>query len=134
MLSRRSFVAYAVHRSLQPVLSAYAHASFDNLTLYKGMLSETREHYHGPSNAEGYVSSPQDVYLPSTIQTIHYLTPGFMTQQEKPLQLEPMVRFGSACNPASNSSRAAATIASTSTGGKQLFSDRFFSRRALQPN
>jgi len=137
----RSFVSYAVHQSLYPELSAYAHASFDNLTMYKGLLAETRKDYTGPKNAQGFVSSPQDIYMPSTIDVIHYMTPGFMTQHDKPEQALPMAEFGVECNPASPAPSVGSLIGTLSGGtapkaskrasSSILFSDHF--RQALQP-
>jgi len=94
----RSFVGYAVHKTLLPVLSAYGHAAFDNYTNYLGLLKEARENYHGSDTAEGYTSTPQDLYFPATIPTIHYLTPGFMYQEAKPGQVVEMTSFSLTCN------------------------------------
>lgn len=97
----RSFVSYAVHKNLYPVLNAYAHASFDNLTMYKGLLAETLRDYKGPADKLGYVITPQDIYIPSTVEVIHYLTPGLMTQLDKPLQVPttyPPTPSGPACH------------------------------------
>ena len=94
----RSFVGYAVQKSLAPVLTAYAHAAFDNYTNYLGQLKEARENYVGPDDALGYTETPQDLYFPATIEQIHYFTPGFMYQQAKPTQVVQMTSFGLTCN------------------------------------
>jgi len=100
----RSFVAYAVHKSLQPSLTAFAHASFDNFSMYLGMLSQAETDYTGPPNAMGYSSTPQDLYFPATVDPLHYFTPGLLYQQDKPMQVVPMSSFGELCNPASKKS------------------------------
>jgi len=128
----RSFVAYAVHKTLYPELDAYAHASYSNLTMYLGLLSETRKDFKGSKTTKGFVSTPQDIYMPSTIGTIHYMTPGFMTQHDKPEQAFPMANFGKDCNPSSPSSAVASTkSAKRGQSSSVLFSDRF--RQALLP-
>jgi hypothetical protein len=111
--AHRSFVAYAVQKSLSPVLTAYAHAAFDNFTNYLGLLGEARENYKGPKEALGYTETPQDLYFPATISQIHYFTPGFMYQQAKPAQVVQMTSFGLTCNANASSTKmgkASATI------------------------
>lgn len=53
----------------------------------KVLLNETLSNYHGPQGAMGVVSTPQDIFIPSTTDVVHYMTPGFITQHDKPAQV-----------------------------------------------
>lgn len=107
----RSFVGYAVHKNLRSTLEAYAHASLANLTLSVGNLAEARENYKGSKHDLGIVSTPQDIYLPSTIQRIHYFAPGFVYQSAKPAQISSMEAFGALCK----TNRVASTTAAAAS-------------------
>jgi len=94
----RSFVGYAVQKSLRPQLLSFAHAAFDNYTNYLGSLEFARSDYRGSKDGLGYISVPQDIFLPQTIERLHYFTPGFVFQDDKSSQVVAMTSFGLTCN------------------------------------
>jgi len=96
-----SMAAYAVHASALPELMAYTHATFRNYSLHSELVWDAQHTGSNVSTATGWFSTPVDTYLPATLRRMHYLTPGMVVQQAKPLQLVNMTHFGEECNRAS---------------------------------
>lgn len=105
-LDRRSFVGYAVHKSLREELNAFARASFVNYTMYSGKLFFAKQNYSGPQDATGYISTPQDIYFPGSVEKIHYFAPGFIYQLAKPNSVNAMGFFSSECKTPSPQAKA----------------------------
>merc|ERR1711871_1079469 len=103
--------AYAVHKRMRTMLMDFQHGTFSNLTRWVEPIFDAT-HVGNKSNqsALGHFAVPIDTYFPATLPRTHYITPGFVVQQEKPLQLVNMSRFGAMCNEASLGTPLGATL------------------------
>ena len=126
----QSMAAYAVHKRVRPLLINFQRATFDNLTNHiEPIFDATHTGNKSNLSAVGYFAVPIDTYFPATLPKTHYITPGLIVQQEKPLQLVNMTRFGAQCNNASVGTPLGDTIYSLSPS--QLKAEAY---AAVKPN